>query len=77
MTKFEGRNTKRLTAMHTDRLQISSLNGLRGRRAFTLTEVLVIIAVIVVVLAMAVPLFNVFSASRSVDGAETGDGGSG
>ncbi|HYE21723.1 MAG TPA: hypothetical protein VEA69_25005 [Tepidisphaeraceae bacterium] len=56
--------------MYTDRVQNHSVNGLRGRRAFTLTEVLVIIAVIVVVLAMAVPLFNVFSASRSVDGAE-------
>ncbi|MEZ0266051.1 MAG: hypothetical protein ACAI43_15085 [Phycisphaerae bacterium] len=57
--------------MHTDRLSIRSLlHCRRGGRAFTLTEVLVIIAVIVVVLAMAVPLFNVFSASRSVDGAE-------
>ena len=40
------------------------------RGAFTLTEVLVVITIIILALALSVPLFNVFSASRSVDGAE-------
>src|SRR4051794_38989018 len=40
------------------------------RRGFTLTELLVVIGVIVLMLAMAVPLFNVFSGSRSVEGGQ-------
>src|SRR3954464_5655411 len=41
----------------------------RGR-AFTLTELLVVIGIIVLMLALAVPLFNVFSGSRSVEGGQ-------
>jgi len=40
------------------------------RRAFTLTELLVVIGVIVLMIAMAVPLFNVFSASHSIEGGQ-------
>jgi Tfp pilus assembly protein FimT len=42
----------------------------RGGRAFTLTELLVVIGVIVLMIAMAVPLFNVFRGSHSIEGAQ-------
>jgi prepilin-type N-terminal cleavage/methylation domain-containing protein len=42
----------------------------RARRGFTLTELLVVIGIIVLMLALAVPLFNVFSGSRSVEGGQ-------
>jgi type II secretory pathway pseudopilin PulG len=44
----------------------------RGRRAtaFTLTELLVVISIIVLLLALAVPVFNIFRSGRSVDAAE-------
>jgi prepilin-type N-terminal cleavage/methylation domain-containing protein len=41
-----------------------------GRGGFTLTELLVVIGVIVLMLAMAVPLFNVFSGNRSIEGGQ-------
>src|SRR4051794_8816318 len=42
----------------------------RTRRGFTLTELLVVISIIVLLLALAVPVFNAFHGGRSVDGAE-------
>lgn len=42
----------------------------RGRGAFTLAEVLVVIGIIVIVAALAVPAINVLSGSRSIDGAQ-------
>ena len=41
--------------------------GGRRRRGFTLAELLVVIAVIVLVIAMAVPLFKIMSSDRSVE----------
>lgn len=40
------------------------------RRGFTLIEMLVVISIIVLSLALAIPLFSVMSGDRSVDGAE-------
>lgn len=42
----------------------------RRRSGFTLIEMLVVISIIVLSLALAIPLFNVMSGDRSVDGAE-------
>lgn len=41
----------------------------RMRRAFTLTEILVVIGIIVLMAALAVPAFNVMSGSKSIQGA--------
>ena len=41
-----------------------------SRAAFTLTELLVVIGIIVLLLVLAVPAFNLLSGSRSIDGAE-------
>jgi len=40
------------------------------RRGFTLTEMLVVITVIVLLLAMAIPLFRVMSSDRSLESAQ-------
>jgi prepilin-type N-terminal cleavage/methylation domain-containing protein len=53
----------------TDRRRPST-DRMAPRRGFTLTELLVVIGVIVLMLAMAVPLFNVFSGSRSIEGGQ-------
>lgn len=42
----------------------------RRRSGFTLIEMLVVISIIVLSLALAIPLFSVMSGDRSVDGAE-------
>ena len=44
--------------------------GSERRRAFTLNELLVVMAIIVIVLALAVPAFNAITNSRSVEAAE-------
>jgi prepilin-type N-terminal cleavage/methylation domain-containing protein len=41
-----------------------------ARRAFTLTELLVVIGIIVLVLAFSVPMFNIMSGERSVEGGQ-------
>jgi type II secretory pathway pseudopilin PulG len=43
---------------------------LRHPRGFTLTEVLIIIGIIVLLMALAVPAFNVITGARSIDGAQ-------
>ena len=40
------------------------------RRGFTLTEILIVIALIVLIIALAVPAFNLITGSRSVDAGE-------
>lgn len=40
-----------------------------GRGGFTLSEILVVITIIVIVATLTVPVFNVLSGSRSIDGA--------
>ncbi len=44
-------------------------NQSRGLRAFTLTELLIVVALMVVLLALAVPAFNYITGARSVEGA--------
>src|SRR3954469_6080554 len=65
---------RRTSNTTTTRLQHALLQrsgrSAAARRGFTLTELLVVIGVIVLMLAMAVPLFNVFSGSRSVEGGQ-------
>jgi prepilin-type N-terminal cleavage/methylation domain-containing protein len=43
---------------------------LSSKQAFTLTELLIVIALIVLLLAMAVPAFNFISGGRSIDAAQ-------
>ncbi len=40
------------------------------RRGFSLTEILIVIAIIVLMLALALPAFNFISGGRSIDGAQ-------
>src|SRR4051795_13387869 len=40
------------------------------RAAFTLTEILIVMGLIILILALAVPAFNLISGSRSVDAGE-------
>jgi len=54
---------------HVDQILPASLACTR-RRAFTLTELLVVIGIIVIMLALAVPLFNIFHGGRSVEAGE-------
>src|SRR3954468_21333002 len=44
--------------------------GRRLRRAFTLTEILIVISLIVLMLGLAVPAFNLIRGGRSTDAAE-------
>src|SRR3954468_996764 len=44
--------------------------GRRLRRAFTLTEILIVISLIVLMLGLAVPAFNLIRGGRSTDSAE-------
>jgi hypothetical protein len=48
----------------------SAIGNRQSAIAFTLTEVLIVIGIIVLVLAMAVPAFNFISGSRSIEGGE-------
>src|SRR5688500_18884856 len=68
--KAEGRRQNRTTA-HPPRVD-SALCLLPSafRKAFTLIEVLIVIGIIVLVIALAVPALSWISGSRSIDGAE-------
>jgi type II secretory pathway pseudopilin PulG len=48
----------------------SSLIARHGSRAFTLAEILIVITIIVLMMALAVPAFNAIRGSRSIEGAE-------
>src|SRR4051812_37942437 len=48
----------------------ASLPACLLRPAFTLTEILIVIGIIVLLLAMAVPAMRVLTGGRSIDGAE-------
>lgn len=57
-------------AARTPSLRISvSPSLLRRRKAFSLAELLVVIALVVLILALALPAFNFITGSRSIDGA--------
>jgi prepilin-type N-terminal cleavage/methylation domain-containing protein len=43
---------------------------MKTRRGFTLTEVVVVIGIIVIILALAVPAFNFITGARSIDAAQ-------
>src|SRR5262245_38098701 len=43
--------------------------GVLTRRAFTVTELLIVIGIIVLVIALAVPAFNVITGSKSIESA--------
>lgn len=45
-------------------------SGRRRRRGFSLTEILVVVALVVILLALAVPAFNFITGGRSVDVAQ-------
>lgn len=62
-----------LTAARQHHVALQRFRDRAARRrdgGFTLTELLVVIGIIVLMLALAVPLFNVFSGSRSVEGGQ-------
>lgn len=44
--------------------------NIQSRRGFTLTEILIVIGLIVLIMALAVPAFNAITGSRSVDAGE-------
>ena len=48
----------------------SSVGRRRGRPGYTLTEILIVIGLIVVMIAVAVPVLNVLSGNRSTEAAE-------
>jgi len=48
----------------------NEFRGVWRRRGFTLTEMLVVITVIVLIIAMAIPLFRVMSSDRSLESAQ-------
>src|SRR5436190_15437159 len=50
----------------------SQIANRKSRRGFSLTEILIVIAIIVLLLALALPAFNFISGGRSVDGAMNG-----
>ena len=60
----------RLHAQRHLRSTTSAHPALPPRRAFTLTELLVVIGIIVLVLAFAVPMFNIMSGERSIEGGQ-------
>src|SRR2546421_2835970 len=45
-------------------------NRMRHRRGFTATEIMLVVAIMVLLLAMAVPAFNFITGSRSTDAAQ-------
>jgi prepilin-type N-terminal cleavage/methylation domain-containing protein len=54
--------------MHTLTPQLPAVA--RGRRAFTLTELLIVIGLIVLLIALAVPAFRAMTGGRSIDAAQ-------
>ena len=56
--------------MHTLPPQLRGTAVARGGRAFTLTELLIVIGLIVLLIALAVPAFRAMSGGRSLDAAQ-------
>ena len=54
----------------TKRSSDEATKGRKARRGFTLTEILIVIALIVLVIALAIPAFSFITGSRSVDAGE-------
>src|SRR5262245_47771689 len=71
MQKFECRMQNEVTCVEAARPGFRS--ALRVHRsAFSLTEILIVIALIVLLLALALPAFNFITGGRSIDGAMNG-----
>src|SRR5437870_2843454 len=58
------------SAAHSFRLQTSHLRLQRRRFAFTLNELLVVMALIIIVLAIAIPAFSLITSGKSIESAE-------
>ena len=75
MTAIRDGETKRRRDEVAARVRTSSLrlsvspSLLSSRCAFTLTEILIVIGLIVLLLALAMPAFNFITGGRSIDGA--------
>ena len=56
--------------MHSDLISIRRQRRLHRSAGFTLTEILVVIGIIVLFIALAIPAMSAISGTRSIAGAE-------